>query len=74
MWRDWINGILGVWLVILGFLGFPASAKAILVIITGVVVASLSFWKGISAKARKEVAASAEENESKTRYEKTVQE
>ncbi|NOY35829.1 MAG: hypothetical protein GXP44_02835 [bacterium] len=72
MWRDWINGILGVWLIVLGFLGFPASVKAILVIATGIIIAFLSFWKGVSARARKEVAASSEESEAKTRYEKTV--
>ncbi len=72
MWRDWVNGILGVWLVILGFLGFPSSVKAVLVIATGIIIAFLSFWKGMSAKARKEVAASAEENETKIPYEKTI--
>ena len=74
MWRNRINAILGVWLIVLGFLGFPSSVKAILVIVTGVVIASISFWRGMSEKARREVAASVEKNGAETRYEETAQE
>lgn len=41
-------GILGVWLIILSFLGFPSSIHRILMIITGITIAFVSFWKGIS--------------------------
>ncbi|HDO23622.1 MAG TPA: hypothetical protein ENG99_00165 [bacterium] len=55
MKRDWINGILGVLVIILAFLGFPSSVKAVLMIIIGLAIAFLSFWKGVSEKARREV-------------------
>ncbi len=68
MWKDWINGILGIWIVVLAFLGLPFSARAILMIITGLLIAFLSFWEGASraadsrvSKAREKLSASIEE-------------
>jgi len=55
MWRDWINGILGIWIVFLAFLGLPFNARAILMIITGLLIAFLSFWKGASFAADRRV-------------------
>lgn len=44
MWQQWVNGILGIWLVILPFLGFAADTLNTILIITGVVIAVLGFW------------------------------
>ena len=48
-----ITGFLGVWTVILAFLGVPSSVKGILTAITGAAVASLSFWEGKGAEAER---------------------
>lgn len=48
MWRNWFIGILGLWIVILAFLGFPPSVKRILMIVTGLAIALISFWRGVS--------------------------
>lgn len=55
MWKDWINGILGIWIVFLAFLGLPFNTRVILMIITGLLIAFLSFWKGASCAADKRV-------------------
>lgn len=39
----WTNGILGVWLVILAYLGLPPSAENIILIISGLIIAFISF-------------------------------
>ena len=48
MWQNWVNGILGLWLILMGFLGLPASFSRVLLIITGIIVAILGFWAGSS--------------------------
>lgn len=73
MWKDWINGILGIFIVILAFLGFPSTVKAILMIAVGLVVAFISFWKGASAKVKREVSASFEERNPKIENEENIQ-
>ena len=73
MWKDWINGILGIFIVILAFLGFPSSIKAVLMIAIGLIIAFLSFWKGASARVKKEISASFEEREPKNENEENIQ-
>jgi len=41
-WQDWINGLLGIWLVISGFV--PSLMTKWNLIIVGVLVAILGFW------------------------------
>jgi hypothetical protein len=51
MWNwknNWFVGFLGLWLIILGLLGFPSSVEKVLTIITGLIVAFVSFRKGIN--------------------------
>ena len=43
--RHWINGVLGLWIILLAFLGFPSSVRKILLILTGLFVAIVSFSK-----------------------------
>jgi hypothetical protein len=43
MWKNWVNGILGVWLIISAFIGMGATGMAANLIIVGVIVAILSF-------------------------------
>ncbi len=44
MWQQWINGILGLWVILLAFLGLTGSALTWTLAITGIVVAILGFW------------------------------
>ncbi|OGF62065.1 hypothetical protein A2926_03220 [Candidatus Giovannonibacteria bacterium RIFCSPLOWO2_01_FULL_44_40] len=44
MWKYWTCGILGVWIVIMPYLGFPWEVHRILIVVTGIVIATLSFW------------------------------
>ena len=48
MWQNWVNGILGLWIILMGFLGLSASLSRILLIISGLVIAILSFWAASS--------------------------
>ncbi len=45
MWQQWVNGILGLWVIAMPFiLGITDSATMWTIAITGVVVAALGFW------------------------------
>lgn len=44
MWQNWVNGILGLWVILMNFLGFPATISKIILILTGLVIAVLAFW------------------------------
>lgn len=46
MGKNWFLVLMGLWLVVLGLLGLPSSAQKILIIISGIIIALLSFWKG----------------------------
>ncbi len=48
MWQQWINAILGVWLVVLAFLGLTGQTLMWSLGITGVVVAILGVWGALS--------------------------
>jgi amino acid permease len=51
MWswkKNWVISVLGLWLILLGLLGFPSSVQKILTIITGLIIAFISFRKGIN--------------------------
>ncbi len=44
MWQQWINGILGLWVIAIPFLGLSASAFMWTLAITGIAIAVLGFW------------------------------
>lgn len=48
MWKNWFMGFLGAWLILLALFGFPSSIQKILTIITGFVIAFVSFRRGIN--------------------------
>jgi len=59
MWnwkKNWLVGFLGLWLILLGLLGLPSSVQKILIIITGFVIALISFRKGINETVNETVA------------------
>ncbi len=47
MWQDWVNGILGLWVILIPFVG--ADSVTVLVI-TGIVIAVLGFWAASAGK------------------------
>jgi len=44
MWQNWLNGILGLWILISPFFGLSESAMTTNLVIVGIVVAVLGFW------------------------------
>ena len=44
MWKHWVTGVLGLWVIIMPYLGFTANAHQILMVVSGIVIAVLSFW------------------------------
>ncbi|MDE2078799.1 MAG: hypothetical protein KGI73_00245 [Patescibacteria group bacterium] len=47
MWQDWVTGVLGVWVLLIPFVG--ADSTTVLVV-TGVVIAALGFWSAMGGK------------------------
>ncbi|MBI4114583.1 MAG: hypothetical protein HY445_01940 [Candidatus Niyogibacteria bacterium] len=48
MWKNWLLGILGLWIILLPFLGLNLTLARTLFIITGIAVAVLGFWAATS--------------------------
>lgn len=44
MWQNWINAILGLWIILSSFLGMSAGAMMTNLVIVGAAVAALGFW------------------------------
>jgi predicted membrane-bound spermidine synthase len=45
-WTHWVNGLLGIWVVALAFIGFTGAALTWTMVITGIVIAVLGFMMG----------------------------
>lgn len=41
MWQQWVNGILGLWVLLLPFIGLTDTTT---LVVTGIVIAVLGFW------------------------------
>jgi hypothetical protein len=50
MWQQWVNGILGLWTIVVPFLGFTGGTLMWTLIITGIIVAVLGFWGGAESR------------------------
>lgn len=46
MWQQWINGILGLGIVAVPFLGLTTAQNTWTLAIAGLVIAALGFWGG----------------------------
>ncbi len=44
MWQNWLNTILGLWIVAVPFLGLTGSAFTWTLVVTGIAVAILGIW------------------------------
>ena len=45
-WSEWLNGILGLWVMLASYMYVPSGGGRVLMLITGLVVAVLGFWGG----------------------------
>jgi len=43
MWTTWLNGLLGIWIVVVPFINMTSSALKTTLVISGVVIAILGF-------------------------------
>lgn len=43
MWHHWLNGILGLWVIALSFLGLDGAALTWTLTLTGIVIAVVGF-------------------------------
>lgn len=44
MWQQWINGILGLWVIVVPFLGLTDVQLSWTLSISGLAIAILGFW------------------------------
>ncbi len=47
MWQQWVNAILGLWTIVIPFIGLTGNAFAWTLAITGIVIAVLGVWGAI---------------------------
>lgn len=48
MWQHWVNGILGLWVIIMALTPYTNTT---VVIVTGVVIAIVGFWGALQKSA-----------------------
>ena len=44
MWYEWLTGFLGIWVVVLGFMGIVSSPYSWALVVTGLAISVLGFW------------------------------
>lgn len=44
MWYEWLTGFLGLWVVVLGFMGIASTPMSWAMVVTGLVISVLGFW------------------------------
>jgi len=49
MWQNWINAILGLWIMLSSFIGMSVGAMTTNLLIVGAVIAVLGFWGAYSS-------------------------
>lgn len=47
MWKQWLNFILGLWIVLSAYLGFTPDAMVTNLTVTGIIMAGLSLWSAL---------------------------
>ncbi len=45
-WTEWLNGLLGLWVIVASYMYIPSGGARTLMVVTGLVVAVLGFWGG----------------------------
>ena len=44
MWQQWINLVLGLWIIAVPFVGMSATALAWTLAVSGIIIAALALW------------------------------
>jgi hypothetical protein len=44
MWQQWVNGILGLWIIAVPFMGLASDTLMWTLVVTGIAAAGLAFW------------------------------
>ena len=57
MWQHWVNAILGLWVIVVSFLGMSGSGLMWTLSITGIVIAVLALWGAMGESSSEEVGA-----------------
>ncbi len=47
MWQQWVNALLGLWVIVVPFVGFSSNAMTWTLAITGIIIALLGFWGAV---------------------------
>jgi len=55
MWKNWLSGILGFWVVIIPFLNFSLAWQRTVLIFSGVIIAILGFWSFYETRLRRRI-------------------
>jgi len=55
MWQNKLNGILGLWVIALAFLGFSDSMHRVLLVMTGIILVVASFFGRFIVKPVKDI-------------------
>jgi len=50
MWQQWVNGILGLWILLLPFVGLTGDGYLWALALSGVLIAILGFWGAIEVQ------------------------
>src|SRR3989344_7874646 len=53
MWKNWLSGILGFWVVIIPFLNFSLAWQRTVLIFSGVIIAIFGFWSFYETRLRR---------------------
>lgn len=48
MWQQWVNAILGLWVMLASYLYMGSGTSRVVMLLTGLVVAVLGFWGAAS--------------------------
>jgi hypothetical protein len=48
MWKSWLNGILGLVIIVAAFMGLTGATLTWTLVVLGVLVAILSFWSAVA--------------------------
>lgn len=49
MWQHWVNGLLGLWVLISPFVGFTIDQMTTNLVIVGIVAIIVSIWGAVQA-------------------------
>lgn len=47
VWQQWLNALLGLWVIVIPFTGMVGNAMTQTLVVTGVVIAGLALWGAV---------------------------